>query len=121
MEQKKDYAKAIADYNEAIQLNPKLASAYNNRAWIWATCPGEQYRDGQKAVESAHLAWELSGEEITSYLSTLAAAYAELGDFVKAVEWQEKMTKLLTDEKIKERAENTLKLYREKKPYRDEN
>ncbi len=32
---KKNYDKAIADYNEAIRLNPKLAVAFNNRGNAW--------------------------------------------------------------------------------------
>ena len=36
---KKEYDKAIADYNKAIGLDPKLAAAYNAPAWLWATCP----------------------------------------------------------------------------------
>src|SRR5262245_37084630 len=30
-----DYDRAIADYSEAIGLNPSFAGAYNNRAWAY--------------------------------------------------------------------------------------
>ncbi len=33
---KKDYDRAIADYNEAIRLNPQLALAFNSRGNAWA-------------------------------------------------------------------------------------
>jgi len=33
---KKEYDKAIADYDEAIRLDPKYVPAYNNRGLAWA-------------------------------------------------------------------------------------
>ena len=52
-------------------------------------------------------------------LGTLAAAYAEAGDFDKAVEWQEKANKLYTDADDRKKGEDRLNLYKEKKPYRE--
>ena len=115
---KKDYGKALADYNEAIRLDSKDALAYGNRAWIWATCPDHKYRDGSRAVESATRACELSGWKNAYNHSKLAAAYAELGDFDKALEWQEKAHKVYSEVDRKEWGK-LLVLFREKKPYRD--
>ena len=114
----RDYEKAIADYGEAIRLDPKDAMAYHKRAWLWATCPDEKHRDGKRAVESATRACELSEWKDANDLDTLAAAYAESGDFAKAVEWQEKAHKLYSDED-KKKWGKLLDLYRDKKPYRD--
>ena len=115
---KKEYDKAIADYNEVIRLDPKDESGYNRRAWIWATCPDDEYRDGKKAVESATRACELTDWKDVYKLGTLAAAYAETGDFAKAVEWQEKAHRLYSDDD-KKKWSKLLDLYRDKKPYRD--
>ena len=52
-------------------------------------------------------------------LDTLAAAYAETGDFDAAVKWQTKANALFTDGKDKTDGEARLKLYQEKKPYRE--
>jgi tetratricopeptide (TPR) repeat protein len=116
---KKDYDRAIADYNEAIRLDPKFASAYNAVAWLRATCPEEKYRDGKKAVESATKACELSEWKERNHLDTLAAAYAEIGDFDHAVEWQQKTIALSpsTDANLSAYKER-LALYKDKKPYR---
>jgi hypothetical protein len=53
-------------------------------------------------------------------LSILAAAYAEAGDFDKAVVWQEKANELFSDAEDQKKGEGRLKLYREKEPYREE-
>ena len=51
-------------------------------------------------------------------IDTLAAAYAEVGDFASALKWQTKALELETDAKNKEEYVARLKLYQEKKPYR---
>jgi tetratricopeptide (TPR) repeat protein len=118
---KKEYDRAIADYAEAIRLDPKHAFAYNNRAWLWATCPDAKYRDGKKAVESATKACELSEWKNPNTIDTLAAAHAEAGDFDAAVKWEMKANGFYTDAEEKKKGEERLKLYREKKPYRETN
>lgn len=118
---KKDYDNAIADYTEAIKLDPKNGGMYNSRAWLWATCPDAKYRDGKRAVESATRACELSEWKAPNPIDTLAAAYAEAGDFDAAVKWQAKAIELLAREKTKEDYRNRLRLYQEKKPYRKTN
>ncbi len=117
---KKDYERAIADYTQAVRLNPQAALAWNNRAWLWATCPEEKYRNGRKAVEYARRACELTEWVNPNNLDTLAAACAEAKDFDGAVRWQEKTLELpALDEDVIERFRQRLKLYRERKPYRD--
>jgi tetratricopeptide (TPR) repeat protein len=111
--------KAIADYTEAIDIRPKSPLPYNNRAWIWATCPDKKYRDGKKAVESATTACNLTEWHDPEYMDTLAAAYAEASDFASAVKWQTKANELRKDPEDRARGQARLKLYQEKKPYRD--
>lgn len=114
----KDYGGAIADYEQALRLTPKLAPAHNNIAWLLATCPDASFRDGKRAVEVAKLACELSGWKDPNHLDTLAAAYAEAGDFARAAEWQEKAIGLAKGETSGENWAARLELYRAKTPFR---
>jgi len=116
---KGEYDKAISDYNEAIRLDPKVASPWINRARIAATCPNANYRDGKKAVIGATTACELTGWKDWNYLDTLAAAYAEAGDFPNAVKWEEKAIELAS-EKQKGELRSHLDLFKAHKPYRQE-
>lgn len=114
-----DADKAMSDYNKAIEIDPKYAAAYNNLASMLATWPKEGVRNGKKAVEYATTACKLSEWNNSLRLGTLAAAYAECGEFEKAVRWQKKAIEVGFDSKDDEKeARMRLKLYREGKPYR---
>jgi hypothetical protein len=102
-----------------MRRDADYAGPYNQRAWIWATCPEARFRDGKKAVESATRACELADWKEPDVLSTLAAASAESGDFDSAVKWQEKAQGLYWDADDKEQGLARLILYQAKKPYRE--
>jgi tetratricopeptide (TPR) repeat protein len=115
-----EYGKALADLNEAMRLDPKEASTYRMAAWIWATCPDAQFRDGKRAHEAATHARELSGGGDADTLETLAAACAEAGDFDMAVKRQEEAVGMYKDEPARTNADERLALYRARKPYRED-
>jgi tetratricopeptide (TPR) repeat protein len=116
---KKDFAKAAEDYAKVIAINPESAIGQNGLAWLLSTVPDDKVRDGKRAVEAAKKACELTDYKNGGYLDTLAAAYAEAGDFEKAVEWQQKALKA-GDIPIKdlEAAKKRLELFQMKKPFR---
>lgn len=121
----REYGKAIADFNEAVAINPKFAAAFNSLAWLQSTCPDKKYRDAKKAAENASKAYQLDGGKSWGYLDTLAAAYAENGEFEKAKEWQARAIELAAIDKsatAKNRADanSRLELYKQGKPYREE-
>jgi tetratricopeptide (TPR) repeat protein len=113
-----DFARASSDYRAAIRIDPKLGRAYQSAAWLMATCPDERYRDPRLALEAAHKAVELDGEDDFRYLDTLAAAYANAGDFAEATEVQTKVVALAPADQA-ELYERRLALYEENLPYRD--
>jgi tetratricopeptide (TPR) repeat protein len=124
----KEYEKAIADFETTLQIDPNSAPAMDRQAWILATCPIDSMRDGKKALMLANKALEASkGKQEAYYLSTLAAAYAESGDFEKAVEVQTRSLKLFEEsDGVKSEADlkeiafanKNLAIYREKRPLR---
>jgi tetratricopeptide (TPR) repeat protein len=114
-----EYERALLDLEEAVQMAPKSAEAHNALAWILATAGTPGFRDGKRAVELARKACTLSGWRDAAHLDTLAAAYAESGDFGEAVRWQEKA---LADPAFKaaehKDALDRLALYKARKAYR---
>lgn len=60
--------------------------ALNNLARILATADKPEMRDGQEAVRLAAKAVELTDRREPTVIGTLAAAYAEAGQFANAVE-----------------------------------
>ena len=78
-----DAVKVLA---KLIEANPEDYTSINNLAWILCTSPIDSVRNGRRAVELAEQAGKLTNYKKSFVLSTLAAAYAETGDFDKARE-----------------------------------
>jgi tetratricopeptide (TPR) repeat protein len=111
---------AVQDFTQAIRVNPKNDSAYNGLAWALSTATRAELRDGKRAVELATKACKLTDWKSPFHLSALAAAYAEVGDFPRAIEWHKKAMASPDFPKDKlERARQRLKLYEQRKPYRE--
>jgi tetratricopeptide (TPR) repeat protein len=76
---------ALAHYNRALEIDPDNIEAQNNMAWVLATWPEAEFRDGTKAVSLAERADSLTGSSNIRISVTLAACYAEAGRFAEAV------------------------------------
>lgn len=116
---KGEYDDAISDYQKTIELEPNLAFGHNALAWLLATCPDSKYRDGEKAIATATKACALTAWKNADFIDTLAAAYAESGDFNNAVKWQLKVIEILP-ERDKDDYKDSLRLYQSGKPYHQE-
>ena len=116
---KGNYTRALADLRKVIGLDPQNAYACDLAAQIQAACPDGALRDGKAAVEAATRACELIAWKKASYLDTLAAASAEAADFAAAVKWQNRAIELSADKNDNQERRRRLKLYLEKRPYRD--
>lgn len=98
------HREAIADFERAIALKEDDESLLNNFAWVLATSPEDELRDGERALKLASKAAELSGHQKPHILSTLGAAYAETGDFENAKKWSQMAVELA--QKAVETADN---------------
>ena len=118
----KEYSKSADEFSKAIELDPKDAEACNLFAWLLATCPQGDIRNGKKAIEYAAKACDLSNGKDASCLGTLAAAHAEAGEFDEAAAWEQKALDLPNGyaEDEKERARQRLKLYKDGKAYHED-
>jgi tetratricopeptide (TPR) repeat protein len=111
---------AVEDLEKAIALDPRDADAQGALATIRATCPDERYRNGQLAFEAATRAYVVHGKGCPHCLDTLAAAYAECGDFPRAVNWESKAIAALPEGGAERSSfDARLALYRVNKPFRD--
>jgi tetratricopeptide (TPR) repeat protein len=76
---------ALNYFDAALKRRPDFPAALNQLAWILSTNPDPKLRDGEKAVELSERATELTQNKRPDVLTTLAAAYAEIGQFEKAI------------------------------------
>jgi tetratricopeptide (TPR) repeat protein len=114
------HAAALTAYEQAISSNPNDFLALNGLAWVLATCPEDGIRDGKRAIELAKRACELSSGGLATCVETLAAAYAEAGDFEAASDTQREATGMLSTKDARmEPYRSRLALYVSHKPYRD--
>jgi len=85
LDEKGQSAGAIEHYEKALEISPQSVSALNNLAWLLATSSDGSLRNGNGAVQFAQKADQLSAGTNAVVLRTLAAAYAEAGQFGKAI------------------------------------
>jgi Flp pilus assembly protein TadD len=87
-------ADAVSAYRESLLLGPNQVPACNNLAWILATHPDSQLRNGGEAVRLAEHACRLTNYKQALLVGTLAAAYAEEGRFSDATNMADKAIEL---------------------------
>jgi regulator of sirC expression with transglutaminase-like and TPR domain len=120
-----DQAEAIVDFQSALDMmpegDPQRPGLLNNLAWILATSPDEALRDGKRAIELGTKACEQTEFKEAHILSTLAAGYAEVGDFEEAKKWSTKAVELgkADANEQTDQLEKELESYRDKKPWRE--
>ena len=87
-------------------------------AWLLATLPDAELRDGDRAVHLARTAVEQTDGSLPGPLDALAAAYAETGAFTDAVAAAESALAVATRRELARDITRRLDLYRAEKPYR---
>jgi len=117
-----DVRNGIEQWETSLQIDPNDGNALNNLAWVVATYPNGAVRNGRRAVDSAEKAASLPSGNTPIVLRTLAAAYAESGDFARAAETAQRAIDLATAQNnisLLETVRHELELYRAGMPYRE--
>jgi Flp pilus assembly protein TadD len=115
-------AAAVQHYRQALQIEPDWIVAMNDLAWIYATSPNNDVRNGAEALRLAERARDLSGGKEARYWGTLDAAYADNGRFeeaIRAAEQARSLAQSTGQSELVEAAEKRLRLYQQRQPYRE--
>ncbi|PWU07938.1 MAG: hypothetical protein C5B50_30525 [Verrucomicrobia bacterium] len=115
---------AIGHLQRAVEIQSDFATAWNSMAWVMATSLDSAARNGAKAVEAAKRAEELFRGQNPFALRTLAAAYAEVGQFSDALataQHAQQMAGAQGKTGLVEQLGQEMDLYRKGVPLRDSN
>ena len=117
------YAEAVGVWQAGLKHHPKDAALLHHAAWSLATCPEPAVRDGKQAVALAGRLNEELGGRNAQALDTLAAAYAESGEFAEAVRTARRAIEVAKafagGAVFAKQVERRLTLYRASTPYRE--
>jgi tetratricopeptide (TPR) repeat protein len=115
-------AEALAHWRDSIQLQPNGVTALRRAAWVLATSPDATLRNGGEALALAVRAVEHSGGNDPRLLDTLAAAYAEKGQFADAVLTARRAQAQASQESqpaLADEMGSRIALYEAEQPFRD--
>jgi protein O-mannosyl-transferase len=120
--QKGQMDKAVTCFQRALEIQPDNAMLCKNLAWILATCPDASVRNGTQAVQLAERAVRLSGGTDPTFISTLAATYANDGRFPEAVKTAQQARQLAAAQSnttLVNDLQTQIELYQAGLPFRD--
>jgi tetratricopeptide (TPR) repeat protein len=112
----------VEEWQKVLAIQPDNGNAMSNLAWVFATSPDDSLRDGVNAVQLAQEAVRISARRIPLLFRTLAAAYAETGDFSKAIQTAQEGIELANsqgNQGLATELQGNISLYQEQRPLRD--
>jgi len=86
----------LARLQDKYQQTPEDSATLNDLAWLLATCPFDELRNGKEAVRISERARTLTHSLDPAILDTLGASYAETGKFTRAIEHARQAVTLAT-------------------------
>ena len=115
-----DHTAALADLEKALEIKPDDSGVLNNLAWLLATSPDEAIRNGKRAIELARKACEETTWKQPHIISTLAAGFAETGDFAEARKYSKQAVESEgSSPEVKMQLEGEMASYESQKPWRE--
>ena len=115
-------AEGLAQWRQVLKEEPDNPQVLNDAAWLLATWPDASIRNGKEAVKLGAHAVQITSAKESSILGTLAAAYAETGDFDKAIEAEKLATDLAKQQgktEIAAALQGRMVLFQAHKPIRE--
>src|SRR4029453_14158511 len=112
----------VDEWQKVLAIQSDNGNAMSNLAWVFATSPDDSLRDGAKAVQLSSEALRISGYKIPLLYRTLAAAYAETGEFSKAIQTAQQGVELANSQGnsgLATELQANIALYQEQRPLRD--
>jgi cytochrome c-type biogenesis protein CcmH/NrfG len=112
----------VEEWEKVLAIEPDNGNALSNLAWVFATSPDDSLRDGAKGVQLAKQALRISGDRIPIVFRTLAAAYAENGQFAEAIQTAERGIEVANKQgnpALAAEFQNSIGLYEAGRPLRD--
>ncbi len=90
----RDFQNSINEYRKVLALEPENLASLNNLAYVLATCPDANIRNGGEAVKLSEHACRLTHFKRAGFMRTLSRAYAQQGRFADAVAANETASQL---------------------------
>lgn len=115
-------SQAVAQWRESLKYVPDDGNALSNLAWVLAAAPDASMRNGTQAIEFARHASQIAKEQNPVILRTLAAAYAENGQFSDAIAVAGLGVRLAQSQRnsrLADELQRDIALYEAKAPVRD--
>lgn len=113
------YREAAGHFEKAVEFKGDYWFAQSQWAWLLATCPSNEVRNGSRALALAKPLVTVVGPKSPRALDILAAAYAETGDFSNAVTTVMHAIALTPDQSSSDSLVRRLTRYRAQKPWRE--
>ena len=111
------WEEAATAYRSAVAINNQYARAFQNAAWLMATCPDNKLQNFELALSAARKAIELGEGRTPQTLDTLAAATAAAGRHAEAAKLQRQALEMTSDAEERIELTQRLQLYEQGQAY----
>jgi type IV pilus biogenesis/stability protein PilW len=112
------YGEAAAQYEKYLEGAPADMDVISNLAWLYATCPADEARNGARALELARKLLGLARLPTARIFDITAAAFAETGRFTDAVDAARRALEMTPpQDAMAEERQALMELYKSGKPH----
>jgi tetratricopeptide (TPR) repeat protein len=117
-----NYEAAFRELDQLISLGQRddaYPQVLNMSAWWRAVAPESRYRNARLAIAQARQSCSLTSYNDPEFIDTLAAAYAESGDFDAAIRTEEKALSLIRSPEDRKVVQKHMTAFKQHRPWRE--